>query len=285
MAKNTFFSKKYTLNLNGNLLSLETPRVMGILNITPDSFYSGSRKSDLKSILSAAEQMINEGATFLDIGGYSSRPGATDISVEEEISRVTPAIEAIKKEWPDSYISIDSFRAKVAEEAYHSGADIINDISAGELDDKMFDLVARLNIPYIMMHMRGTPQNMTSLTDYDDLLIEILDYFQKKLDFLQKKGVSDLILDLGFGFAKIPQQGYLLLKHLKYFEQLETPLLVGLSRKSMIYRSLEITADEALNGTTVLNTIALLNGASILRVHDVKAAVEAIKLVDLTYNY
>lgn len=284
MAKNTFFSKKYTLNLNGNLLSLDTPKVMGILNITPDSFYSASRKSGLTNILQTAEKMITEGATFLDVGGYSSRPGAADISIKEELNRVTPAIEAIKKEWPSCYISVDTFRTKVAEEAHNAGADLINDISGGELDKNMFDLVARLNIPYIMMHMRGTPQNMTSQTEYDDILIELVDYFQKKIDLLRKKGVSDIILDPGFGFAKKPQQGYLLLRKLKHFEQLETPLLVGLSRKSMIYKSLEITADEALNGTTVLNTIALLNGASILRVHDVKAAVEAVKLVDLTYN-
>lgn len=284
MVKNSFFLKKNTLNLNGNLLSLESPKVMGILNITPDSFYSGSRKSDPKSILLAAEKMLEEGATFLDIGGYSSRPGATDITIKEEIDRVIPAIKAIKKEFPKAPISIDTFRAKVASEAHQLGANIINDISGGELDPDMFDLVAKLNIPYIMMHMKGTPQNMVTKTSYEDILNEVLDYFQKKLTLLRKKGVSDIILDPGFGFAKNKDQSYLLLKELRHFNQLGEPLLVGVSRKSLIYKSLGISPEEALNGTTVLNTIALMNGAKILRVHDVKAAVEAVKLVDLMYN-
>jgi len=284
VAKNTVFSKKYTLNINGNICSLQVPKVMGILNITPDSFYGGSRISGVDYALEQAKSMLEAGATFLDIGGYSSRPGAMDISTQEEIDRVCPVIEVINNNFPEAFLAIDTFRAAVAKEALESGAHIVNDISGGNLDEDMFDLIAEKNVPYIMMHMKGTPQNMVTKSEYSDLLVEILDYFQKKIDILHKKGVSDIILDPGFGFAKNIQQNFQLLRELKYFNTLELPLLVGVSRKSMIYKSLDLKPEEALNGTSVLNTIALLNGANILRVHDVKEAREVVNLVELTYN-
>jgi len=284
VAKNTVFSKKSTLNINGNLLTLTTPKIMGIINVTPDSFYSGSRKSGLQEALDQADQMVKDGATFLDIGGYSSRPGAKDISIQEEVDRTAPIIAAIKKKLPDVYISIDTFRSGVAKTALESGAEIINDISGGELDPDMFDLVAKSKAPYIMMHMKGTPQNMVTKTDYSDLLKEVLDYFQNKLDALHKKGAGDIILDPGFGFAKDRDQNFALLRELRYFDVLEQPILIGVSRKSMIYKTLGTSPDQALNGTSVLNTIGLLNGANILRVHDVKEAAEVVKLVELTYN-
>lgn len=257
---------------------------MGILNVTPDSFYAGSRTQQINDVINKAGKMLSDGATFLDVGGYSSRPGADDIPIEEEISRTAPIIAEIKSSFPAAIISIDTFRAEVAEKALEAGADMINDISAGELDNNMLNVVADAKVPYIMMHMRGTPQNMVTKTAYEDILKEVLDYFQKKLDVLQKKGVTDLILDPGFGFAKNRDQNFLLLKHLKHLEILERPLLVGVSRKSMIYKSLDITPEEALNGTTVLNTLAVQNGANILRVHDVKEAIEVVKLNELTYN-
>ncbi|MTI22267.1 dihydropteroate synthase [Fulvivirga sp. RKSG066] len=257
---------------------------MGILNVTPDSFFSGSRKNNLDEALATAEKMMNEGATFLDVGGYSSRPGAQDISIEEEIGRTSKIIEHIKTKIPEAIVSIDTFRSEVARKAINVGADIINDISGGELDKNMFDLVAEVKVPYIMMHMRGTPQNMVTKTDYEDILKEVVDYFQNKLNVLHKKGVSDIILDPGFGFAKNRDQNYRLLRELAFLDVLEQPVLVGVSRKSMIYKSLESTPEDALNGTTALNTIALLNGANILRVHDVKEAVEVVKLMELTYN-
>ncbi|MEP2771297.1 MAG: dihydropteroate synthase [Fulvivirga sp.] len=284
MAKNTVFSKKNTINIKGNLISLESPKVMGILNTTPDSFYAYSRVNHIDDTLKKAGQMLSEGADFLDIGGYSSRPGADDISAEEEIKRTAPVIKALKANYPEAIISIDTFRAKVAEKALDAGADMINDISGGELDIQMFELVAEAKTPYIIMHMRGTPQNMVTKTDYQDILKEVLDYFQKKLDVLQKKGVTDLILDPGFGFAKNREQNFYLLRQLNDFEVLERPILAGVSRKSMIYKTLGIDSEGALNGTTILNTLALQNGANILRVHDVKEAVEVVKLSELTYN-
>ena len=284
MAKNTVFSKKNTLNIKGNLIALDRPKVMGILNVTPDSFYAGSRVNQMNEILERAKLMLESGASFLDVGGYSSRPGAEDISIEEEINRTIPVVKELKSSFPQALISIDTFRSKVASKAIESGADIINDISAGELDKQMFDVVAEAKAPYIMMHMKGTPQNMVAKTNYEDILKEVLDYFQKKVDVLQKKGVSDLILDPGFGFAKNRDQNFLLLKHLKHLEVLERPLLIGVSRKSMIYKTLNTSSEEALNGTTVLNTLAIQNGADILRVHDVKEAIEVVKLIELTYN-
>lgn len=283
MAQDTFFSSKKTLNLRGNLISLDSPLVMGILNVTPDSFYSGSRVKEGGNAISIANKMIDDGASILDIGGYSSRPGAEDISVQEEIDRVVPVIEEVKLAHQDTYISIDTFRSSVAREAVKAGADIINDISGGNLDEDMFDTVTQLKVPYILMHMKGTPQNMKAEAHYENLLLEMLDYFQSKISDLQSRGNKDVIIDPGFGFAKSIEQNFQLLKSLNAFKMLEMPMLIGLSRKSMIYRSLNTDAEHALNGTTALNMITLQQGANILRVHDVKEAVETVKLFNLTY--
>lgn len=284
-SKGKIFSLKRTINLKGNLIDLSSPIVMGILNVTPDSFYDGGYyMSDESTLLNQAETILNEGATIIDIGGYSSRPGAVHISTEEEIRRVTKAIKLVSKSFPEAYISIDTFRAEVAEEAVSAGACMINDISGGNLDDHMFDMVASLQVPYILMHMRGTPQDMKELTKYEDLTGEIIDYFQKKLATLREKGVADVIIDPGFGFAKTIDQNYEMLRKMEDFQVLDTPILAGLSRKSMIYKRLGITAEEALNGTTVLNTLAIMNGASILRVHDVKEAIQTIKILKYTYS-
>lgn len=278
------FPQKYTLQIKGRLISLDKPKVMGILNLTPDSFFEGSRvakKSD--AILFSAEKMIREGTDFLDLGGYSTRPGAIDISTSEEIDRIVPAVELIRKEFPEVLISVDTFRSKVAQAAVSEGADIINDISAGNLDEEMLPLVAKLGVPYIAMHMKGNPQNMQSLTNYSDILTEILYYFAEKVDLIKKLGIKDVIIDPGFGFAKTVEQNFSLLKNLKSFEALGFPLLAGLSRKSMIYKTLQTDAANALNGTTALNMFALLQGANILRVHDVKEAKETIKLYEQLY--
>lgn len=272
------FSVNKTLNVNGKLIDLSTPKVMGILNITPDSFYSGSRFMEPTAVLKQAEMMLKEGADFMDVGGYSTRPGAELISAEEERDRVIPAIKAIRKEFPESLLSIDTFRSGIAKAALEEGANLINDIFGGESDPMMFRTAAEYRVPYILMHMRGTPQTMNQLTDYENLIKEVLDYFHQKLDQLKQVGVKDVIVDPGFGFAKTVDQNFELLKNLQQFQVLGKPLLVGLSRKSMIWRTLETTPDLALNGTTVLNTISLLKGASILRVHDVKAARDAITL-------
>lgn len=277
--KDTLFSIKKTLNIKGKLVFLDQPTVMGILNLTPDSFYSGSRFQNKSKIIQNAEMMIQSGASIIDIGGYSSRPGADDISVEEEMSRVIPAIEWISSALPGCIISIDTFRSEVAEKAISAGASMINDISGGELDDKMFQIVGRLKVPYILMHMKGTPQTMKSLSQYDNLFQEISVYFNKKVKELQNFGISDIILDVGLGFAKKIGQNYDLIRNLSYFNMFGLPLLVGVSRKSFIYKTLNTTPDLAMNGTTVLNTIALLNKASILRVHDVKEAVETITIL------
>lgn len=285
MAKDTFFSSKKTLNIGGNLISIETPLVMGILNITPDSFYEGSRFTDEKAVVDKAVKMWEEGADIIDIGGYSSRPGADEVDEKEEIKRVIPHIKNIKAALPDTFLSIDTFRARVAAEGINAGAHIINDISGGTLDKNMFDAVTDLNVPYILMHMRGTPQNMKQQSRYNNLLLEILEFFEKKVSELRNRDVKDIVIDPGFGFAKTIKQNYVLLKNLKYFEILELPLLAGVSRKSLIYKKLGVKPGDALNGTTVLNTIALIHGAKILRVHDVKAAVETVKLFNLTYNH
>lgn len=283
MAQDTFFSSKKTLRIGDNILTLDEPMVMGILNVTPDSFYDNSRVKTEKNWLSKAEQMIAAGAPILDIGGYSSRPGAEDISIQEEAERVLPVIRSIRNEFPSIIISVDTFRHEVAQRAIEAGANIINDISGGNLDDKMFETVANLKVPYILMHMKGTPQTMKNLAQYDRLIIEMIDYFQEKLSQLRNLGVADLIIDPGFGFAKTLEQNFEILEKLQEFKMLELPLLVGLSRKSMIYKSLDVEPNDALNGTTALHTMALMNGASILRVHDVKEAVESIKLYKLTY--
>jgi len=269
-----------SINIKGNLVSLETPIVMGILNITPDSFYAGSRKQTEADICERVEAIFQEGAAIIDIGGYSSRPNAAKVTGEEEMNRLSFALKIINTHYPDAVISIDTFRAGIARQCVeeHSVA-IINDIAAGEMDAAMFETVADLQVPYIMMHMRGTPQTMQQYTDYDNLITDIRKYFADKLRQLRLMGVNDIILDPGFGFSKTLDQNYLLMRQLNEFGIFELPLLVGISRKAMIYRFLDITADESLNGTTVLNTLALINGANILRVHDVKAAVEAVRMV------
>ncbi len=273
------------LNCAGNLIDLSTPKVMGILNLTPDSFYEGSRFSSNKKLLLHVEKMLQEGATFIDVGGYSSRPGADFVSEEEEHTRVVPAIEQIVKEFPEVLLSIDTFRSGVAKAGVEAGAVMVNDISGGDLDKKMLPTVAKLQVPYIMMHMRGTPQTMTKFTDYDNVTRDIVAYFSEKIALTNKLGLNDLVIDPGFGFAKTRQQNFELLNHISHLKILEKPLLVGISRKSMIYKTLKTTPEKALNGTTVLNTVALLKGASILRVHDVKEAVEAIQLVkSITQN-
>uniref|UniRef100_UPI004047CBAA dihydropteroate synthase n=1 Tax=Roseivirga sp. TaxID=1964215 RepID=UPI004047CBAA len=282
-AKDKIFQFKNTLNLRGNLVSLETPAVMGIVNVTPDSFYAASRQSKESEIILAAQKMLEEGALILDIGGYSSRPGAVDISIAEERQRVTQAIAAITREFPNAFISIDTFRSDVAKAAIDSGACIVNDISGGSLDDQMFDTVAELNVPYVMMHMKGTPQNMAKQASYENLINEIMLFFAVRVSELRSKGVNDIILDPGFGFAKTAAQSYEVLRNLDYFKALQLPLLAGLSRKSMIYKTLEVTPEESLNGTTAANMVALINGASILRVHDVKEARETIQLFKSIY--
>ena len=268
-----------TINCKGNLIDLASPKVMGILNTTPDSFYSESRKTSLTALLKSAEEMLKQGATFLDIGGYSSRPGADDISETEELERVVPAIEAILKNFPESIISIDTFRSKVAAEALKIGAAMVNDISAGNLDEKMLEVVAEFQVPYIMMHMRGTPQTMKELNNYNDLNQEIIFYFSEKLRAARVIGINDIIVDPGFGFSKNIDQNFKLLSNLKKFKNLNVPILTGLSRKSTIYKTLDCSPKDALNGTTVLNTMAIANGANILRVHDVKEAMETVKLM------
>ncbi|MDT0691081.1 dihydropteroate synthase [Salegentibacter sp. F188] len=268
-----------TINCRGNLIDLSEPKIMGIINITPDSFFSGSRTETENDILKKAEQMLTEGADFLDVGGYSSRPGAEDISVEAEVERVIPVIELLLKNFPDAILSIDTFRSKVAEESIEAGAHIINDISAGSLDKDMMPIIAKFQVPYIMMHMKGTPQTMKELNQYDDLIQEILFYFSEKVRKARDLGINDLIIDPGFGFAKNIQQNFNLLSSLEAFKILELPILAGLSRKSLIYKTFNTTAENALNGTTVLNTISLQKGANILRVHDVKEAAECVKLL------
>jgi dihydropteroate synthase len=268
------------INVRGKLIDLEIPKVMGVLNITPDSFYQGSRYKDEHLIISAALKMLEDGADFLDVGGYSSRPGADDIPVEEEKRRVLKAIKLLSGEFPQAIISVDTFRAEIAREAVlDCGAHMINDITGGESDSAMFPLIEELNIPYIMMHMKGTPGTMQDNPVYDDVVADILKWFGEKIVRLQSAGVKDIIIDPGFGFGKTIKHNFELLRHLNIFGIAGLPVLVGVSRKSMIWRTLDISPDESLNGTSVLNTVALMNGADILRVHDVKEAVEAVKLV------
>lgn len=271
--------KKY-LNIKGSLLELSTPLVMGILNVTPDSFYGASRKNSEKEIVDRVTQIIDEGGTFIDVGGQSTTPSSKLLPAREEMERLRPALEIIRREFPEAILSVDTFYADVARMSVEEyGADIINDISGGQIDEKMFPTVAGLNVPYILMHMRGTPQTMQQLTDYDNLLQDLLYYFSEKMAKLNELGVNDVIIDPGFGFSKTLSQNYELMSYLTYFEIFEAPVLVGISRKSMIYRFLRTNADESLNGTSVLNTYSLLHGADILRVHDVKAAVECVKIV------
>lgn len=269
------------INVKGRLLDLTTPQVMGILNVTPDSFYSGSRMQTQEEIAVRARQIIDEGASIIDIGAYSSRPNAEHITAGEEMNRLRTGLEIVNRNHPDAIVSVDTFRADVAEQCVKDyGVAIVNDIAAGEMDDRMFETVARLGVPYIMMHMQGTPQNMQKHPHYDNLLKEVFLYFAQKVQQLRDLGMKDIILDPGFGFGKTVEHNYELLAHLEEFRVFELPLLVGVSRKSMIYRLLGNTPQDALNGTTVLDTICLLKGADILRVHDVREAVETVKIVE-----
>ena len=267
-----------TINCKGNLIDLSQPKIMGILNLTPDSFYDGGKNNSLDIILKNTEKMLVEGADFIDIGAYSSRPNAQDISKEEELNRLIPVLKELIYNFPKTYFSIDTFRIEVAEKALDNGACMINDISAGNLDEKMFEIIAKYQVPYIMMHLKGTPQTMMQNTEYHNLTQDILFYFSEKIALAKTYKINDLILDLGFGFAKTTDQNFELLQKLKLFEMCELPILAGISRKSMIYKTLETSSEDALNGTTALNMVALLNGANILRVHDVKEAKECVKL-------
>ncbi len=270
----------FTLNCKGRLLVMDKPVVMGIINATPDSFYSGSRFEGTAAILRQAEQIIKDGAAILDIGGQSTKPGSLRISADEELQRVIAPIEAVHTNFPEIVISVDTFYSKVATEAIAAGASIINDISAGKIDEMMIATVASLQVPYILMHMQGTPETMQQQPQYENVTREVLDFFIWKVDALHKAGIKDIIIDPGFGFGKAIAHNFELLKHLPVFKMLNCPVLLGVSRKSPIYKTLGITSAEALNGTTVLNTIGLINGATILRVHDVKEAMETIKLFD-----
>lgn len=275
----------YTINVKGKLLDLSEPQVMGILNVTPDSFFDGSRKQTEDEIRSRVEQIVSEGGSMIDIGAYSSRPGAADVSATEEMDRLRKGMKILREVAPDIPVSVDTFRADVAKMSIEElGADIINDISGGELDKEMFKTVAHLKAPYILMHMKGTPQTMQQAPHYDDLMKEILLYFAEKVQQLRDFGQKDIILDPGFGFAKTLDHNYELMNHMEELKIFELPILSGVSRKSMIYKLLGNTPQDALNGTTVLNTISLMKGASILRVHDVKEAVEVVKIVSITQN-
>ena len=268
-----------TINCKGRLIDLSTPKVMGILNVTPDSFFDGGTLKNADEVVQKVEKMLDEGADFIDLGGYSSRPGAAFVSVEEELNRVVPIVEILVEKFSDILISIDTFRSDVAQKAIEAGAAMINDISAGFLDEKMIPTIAQLQVPYIMMHMRGTPETMQSLTNYDDLVKEINYYFSNQIAYARSLGINDIILDPGFGFAKTREQNFELLHKMELLQMTGLPILAGISRKSMIYKTLECTPQEALNGTTFLHAFCLQKGASILRVHDVKEAVECVKLI------
>ena len=269
-----------TINCKGKLVDLSSPKAMGILNLTPNSFYDGGRYSDEKAIVSQVQKMLDQGATFIDVGAYSSKQNADFVSEEEELQRLIPVVELLVNTFPEILISVDTFRSKVAENAIEAGAVLINDISAGSLDENMMQTVAKLQVPYIMMHMKGTPNTMQSLTQYDDILQEIMFYFAEKIQLARSFGINDLIIDPGYGFAKTTEQNFELMHKSEILKHLKLPILVGISRKSMIYKTLKNTAQEALNGSTALNAFALMKGASILRVHDVKEAVETITLYE-----
>ena len=268
----------FTLNCNGRLLVIEKPLVMGIINATPDSFYEGSRFSGTDEILLQAEKMIIEGADILDIGGQSTRPGSEQVSEDTELNRILESIEAIHQKFPETIISVDTYYSTVAKKCIHAGASIVNDISSGTMDKEMLSTIAALKVPYVSMHMKGTPQTMQQQANYENVTREVLDFFIRKKDECKTAGIADVIIDPGFGFAKTIAHNFQLLKDLSVFKMLDALVLVGLSRKSSVYKPLDISPEEALNGTTVLNTLALMNGANILRVHDVKEAKEAIKL-------
>lgn len=273
-----------TINCKGQLIDLSSPKVMGVLNLTPDSFYDGGKHKNENDILSHVERMLTEGATFIDVGAYSSRPNADYVDEATELKRILPIIAVILKEFPETLLSIDTFRSTVAKPCVNAGAALVNDISAGKMDEQMLTTVANLQVPYIMMHMRGTPKTMQQQTEYSNLTKDILFYFSERIHTAKALGIKDIIVDPGFGFAKTLEQNFDLMNQLELFKITEKPLLVGISRKSMIYKTLGTTANEALNGTSVLNTVALQKGASILRVHDVKEAVECIKLTHALKN-
>ena len=267
-----------TINCKGALINLASPKVMGILNLTPDSFYDGGKYKNSSDVLLQVEKMLTQGATFIDVGAYSSRPGATDISEDEELQRIVPITELLLKNFPEALISIDTFRSKVASKCLETGACIVNDISAGKLDEAMLDVVFKHQVPYIMMHMKGTPQDMKNKTDYTDILKEMLHYFSERVNAARAKKINDIIIDTGFGFAKNATQNFSVLENLNLFKTFDLPILSGLSRKSMIYKTLKTSPEKALNGTTALNMLALERGTNILRVHDVKEAIECVHL-------
>jgi dihydropteroate synthase len=277
--------KKMTINCKGNLIDCNIPKVMGILNVTPNSFFDGGKYSDAEAILLQVEKMLQEGAAFIDVGGYSSKPNAEFVSEQEELNRILPIVQLILNRFPETLLSIDTFRSSVAKACLENGAAMINDISAGKLDDKMLETIANFQVPYSMMHLRGTPETMQTQTNYDAIVKEMLFYFSERVAAARALGINDLIIDPGFGFAKTTEQNFEVLQKLELFQTFELPILVGFSRKSMIYKTLNSNALEALNGTTVLNTLALSKGAKILRVHDVKEAVECVKLFEKTSNY
>jgi dihydropteroate synthase len=269
-----------TINCNGKLVDLSTPRVMGILNITPDSFYDGGKYNSDAAILNQVEKMLNDGATFIDIGAYSTRPNAEHISEDEELNRLLPILETLIKKFPEILISVDTFRSKVAKKGVEAGACMINDISGGTLDKNMFRTIGELKVPYVLMHIQGTPQNMQKSPSYTNVTQDVLKYFSEKVLALRLEKVNDIILDVGFGFGKTLDHNYELLKNLSHFKTFDSPILTGVSRKSMLYKLLDTSAKEALNATSIANTIALQNGSNILRVHDVKEAMESIKIVE-----
>lgn len=275
----------YSIQVNGRLMDLSVPRIMGILNVTPDSFYADSRKQTEREIAERVEQLLEEGADIIDIGAYSSRPNAADVSPEEEMERLKRGLELVRRFAPDAVVSVDTFRASVARRCVEDyGVALINDISAGELDDRMFETVVELGVPYIMMHMQGTPQNMQVAPHYENLMQEQISYFARKIEQLREMGQKDILIDPGFGFGKTLEHNYELMRHLDRLKIFDLPILVGISRKSMVYKFLDITPDESLNGTSVLHTVALLKGAALLRVHDVRACREVIRLVEKLFG-
>ena len=273
-----------TINCKGTLVDFSSPKVMGILNITPDSFFDGGKYQHKKAILTQTEKMLKEGATFIDVGAYSSRPGADHVSEEEELRRILPAVALLLREFPDIYLSIDTFRSRVAKKTIEAGAAVINDISGGNMDALMFKTIAQLQVPYILMHMQGTPQTMQNHPRYEHITTDLIQFFSEKMDELRRLQINDVIIDVGFGFGKTILHNFQLLKELHHFQTFNLPLLAGVSRKSMLYKTLNIHPNDALNATTSANTIALLHGANILRVHDVKEAVECIKIVEQLAN-
>ncbi len=278
---NILFERKNTINCKGKLIDLSTPKIMGIVNLTPDSFYDGGNYNTINLALKQVEKHLRDGATFIDIGGYSSRPNAPSVSTEEELKRVLPILKEINTQFPKSLISVDTFRSEVALEAIKNGASIINDISAGDMDTKMLDTIADLQVPYIAMHMKGTPQTMQKSPTYRNVVEDLIYYFSKKLDTINVLGINDAILDVGFGFGKTVEDNYKLLNDLDLFKLFKIPILAGISRKSMLYKPLEITPQESLNATSIAHIIALRNGVNILRVHDVKEAMECVKINQL----